>query len=1143
MSCRVRPLGKAGGAALKQTVDYFTSKTSKYYAGDGSGEKDGKFLGRGAAALKFGTGAISKRGLERMLGGQHPITGEAVVQGAGERHRPGVEILLAAPKSVSLLWALCPDPSERERIEAALTKARDSTLSRIEKEIWTRRGKGGATAELAAGGVVAAFNHGDTREGDPHWHEHLLIANIAVREDGTVGTIDQERLFHVHKLISTRYEREIARELRGLGYVIDEDESAPGHIAVAGISRPLVDHFSKRQAEVEAKVNEMGGKVSAKQHARISTMSKKAKSGPVDRDDDFERWQQEANDAGTALDFAGLKKAVVPAFLLKTDATIVDELLANQSVFDARELEERVARVLQFDATADQDADAVEKRTRRILQSSDLLPVEDRLGNIYWTTRERRALEEHAVAWAKQTAEDRVHANQVNEELLSTVLTSARANLMVKAGDKWNEKGWVKQEAAIRHLVKDSGQCAVLKGYAGAGKSTSMLAAVEAFEKSGMTVFGAAVSWKAAKNLQEEAGAESKSLASLLQLVRDGKSPLNAHSVVILDEAGMAGSVDTAALLKEAERVGAKVILAGEREQLQAVAAGGLLSAVEKALAGNEPDDEGIAVLSDINRQRETWHRDAVLAMREGRAGEAITAFEEHGLLNVTAERQDALKAAAEAWLEARAEHGEDKILMMASTRGEVKALNTLARSGLRERGVIGAIDFAMEVTVDETAGAKGKYCIRETRLFAEGERVVFKKNDKRLGVINGDVGTIKSVKRDRAGVLAVVVERADGRTVSFKSDAYDRIDHCSAVSVHASQGRTVEQAIFVLDAERGMLDRHLAYVGISRSKGTTRLFCTDADKDDLVVQMARERIKGTTLDYAIAAGEREELVNRASMRGMVAETVIQAIEWKSHARLRALLVEDPDRANLAESKAGNTPLHLAVMRGDKEAVEILLEFGADPAKGNRFGQTPRADARKHPAIALLFGVTPDSDTTAGAPPPREPPARLTIASDLTRKPQPSTDEGGASVAPFGADVQQAMFAALMAGEAAGVRDAIKKGAKPKGIDGMRRTFLHLATQGKNADLVTLGIRNLQPDLNSVDDNGHTALHYAAILGDVVIFRLLVDAGADPRLNDSAGESPFDILHRKGLTLPERTVVAKLPTPKPAFARTSENER
>lgn len=1135
MSCRVRPLGKAGGASIKQTVDYFTSKTTKYYAGEGTGEKPGKFLGRGASALKFGHNDISKRALERMLAGQHPKTGEAVVQGAGERHRPGVEILLAAPKSVSLLWALCPDPKERNRIEAALTRARNSTVVRLEKEIWTRRGKGGGTAERADGAVIAAFNHGDTREGDPHWHEHLLVANIAVREDGTVGTIDQERLFHIHGVISTRYELEVARELRALGYVIDEDEAAPGHIAVAGISRPLVEKFSKRKAEVNEKIEEKGGQVSSKEHARISTMSKKAKNGPVDRDGDFGRWREEADESGLSFDFASLKRTTSPEFIAKTDEQIVEECIEMQSVFDARELEERVARALQFEPSADGDPEAVEKRTRRILQSSNLLPVQDKVGNIFWTTRERRALEEHAVAWARETASDRTHANRVDDSVLSSVLASTKQELMAKAGDKWNEKGWARQENAIRHLVKGSGQCAVLKGFAGAGKSTSMKAAVEAFEKSGMTVFGAAIAWKAAKNLQDEAGAESKSLASILQLIRNGKSPLNDRSVVILDEAGMAGSVDTATLLKEAERVGAKVILAGEREQLQAVSAGGLLSAVEKILTGE--DEEGIAILSDINRQRESWHRDAVLAMREGRAREAMSAFEERGLLNVSQERQETLKAASEAWLKARDLHGDDKVLMMASTRAEVKSLNALAREGLRERGIIGSVDFAMEVTVDETEGAKGKYCIREDRLFSEGERIVFKKNDKGLGVINGDIGTLRSIGRDSSGVLSLTVDMADGRKVSFRSDAFDRIDHCSAVSVHASQGRTVEQAVFVLDAERGMLDRHLSYVGISRSKGETMLFCTEADKDDLAVQMSRERLKGTTLDYAIAEGEREELVARASMRGMVAESVIQAIEWKQHARLRALLEEDQERVHAAENKSGNTPLHLAVMRGDKESVSVLLEFGADPGRGNRFGITASEDARKHPQLATLFGFS--VDTTDGAPTPREPKARLTHAGD-SAEPVPQPVEGTAP--PATEDVQQELIDALLGGDPAGVRDAVKRGANPKYVDRLGRNFLHLAVQGGNVELVGIGLKSLKLNLNASDENGHTPLHYAASKGSVEAFKLLVDAGGDANLRDFEGKNAYELLEQRGLSLPEPTKAANPSIPSPRFARGLELE-
>ncbi len=1048
MGCRVRPLGKAGGAKVADTVSYFTERTSKYYAG---GDEPGRFLGRGAAALRIGDAPISKRALTRALEGFHPISGEPLVQGAGKKHRPGIEVLLTAPKPVSVLRGLA-EGAEQQRIEAALTRARDATIARLEKEIWTRRGKGGGRAEQAAGAVIAAFNHAESRAKDPHWHEHLLITNCVAREDGSLGTLDQERLMHIHGIMSATYEREIARELRALGYVIDEDEGARGHLTVKGIPRELCDLFSKRQEDVDRDVEAAraaGWVITSKMHARISTRSKEAKTHDPDREGDCARWRTEAEAAGFVLDVASLKAEAAPTFDLPTDDDLVAECLSSTSVFTVRDLEARVAWALTCDPTADGDPDAVAKRTRRILQSPALLPMRDACGSIVWTTVERRAIEEHAVAWARSTAHDRTHANQVPMALLEEVLAATRVDLMAKAGKKWKEGAWERQAEAIRHLVKDSGQCAVLKGLAGTGKSVSMAAVVRAFEGAGLKVVGSAIAWRAAENLQAEAGAASSSMASLLQLVKQGKSPIDAKTVVIVDEAGMASSLDLAPLMREAERVGAKVILAGEREQLSPVGPSQLLAAVERVLDPNE-DGGGIAVLDQINRQREEWHKEAVLAMRAGRAQEALAAFADHGLMSVADDRAEAHGNAVDAWLDARDRLGADEVIMMAGTRDECRTLNALARAGLRARGAIGRDDFAMDVTVDEKAGIKGKFTVKEQRLFAVGEQVMFRQNDRKgMGVVNGDIGTIRDIRRDRAGVLTFEVDLVkDGRRVSFRSDRYDRVDWCSAVSVHAAQGATKQEAIFVLDAERGMLDRSLSYVGISRSKGATRLFCTKDDEGDLAAQMGRERIKGTTLDYALAEGVRDDLIEKASTRGLPAKTVVQSIQWREPERLRDLLAEDPSRVHAAEGKAGNTPLHLAVMNGDEEAIRILLTFGADPDRPNAHGITARADAARRPeimgALPAPVQVSPSVNDAQGAakrsesetaravaPTTSRPEARTTIAP--TTRPVPPFPNRKAS------DPQDARKHAQSAPDAIATTKAlIEKEGVAKGRESLR---------------------------------------------------------------------------------------------------------
>src|SRR5690606_19221274 len=151
---------------------------------------------------------------------------------------------------------------------------------------------------------------------------------------------------------------------------------------------------------------------------------------------------------------------------------------------------------------------------------------------------------------------------------------------------------------------RETGGVACVQGAAGTGKSFALGAVNDAFQNAGHRVRGAALAGKAAASLEEGSGIKSQTLHSLLKDLTDNKDRLTAQDVVVLDEAGMAGSRQMAELLKSAETVGAKVVLVGDSRQLQPIDAGGAFRALSERL--------GAAELSDIRRQRESWAQDMV---------------------------------------------------------------------------------------------------------------------------------------------------------------------------------------------------------------------------------------------------------------------------------------------------------------------------------------------------------------------------------------------------------------------------------------------------------------------------------------------------------------------------------------------------
>ncbi|MCI9882946.1 AAA family ATPase, partial [Methylobacterium goesingense] len=182
------------------------------------------------------------------------------------------------------------------------------------------------------------------------------------------------------------------------------------------------------------------------------------------------------------------------------------------------------------------------------------------------------------------------------------------------------------QRDAFDHVTGNSGLASVV-GYAGSGKSAMLGVAREAWEGQGYTVRGAALSGIAAENLEGGSGIQSRTIASLEHAWGRGREQLGPRDVLVVDEAGMIGSRQMERVLSQARDAGAKVVMVGDPEQLQAIEAGAAFRSVTER--------HGAAEITEIRRQREDWQRDATRALATGRTGEAIHAYDSKGMVHV----------------------------------------------------------------------------------------------------------------------------------------------------------------------------------------------------------------------------------------------------------------------------------------------------------------------------------------------------------------------------------------------------------------------------------------------------------------------------------------------------------------------------
>ncbi len=398
------------------------------------------------------------------------------------------------------------------------------------------------------------------------------------------------------------------------------------------------------------------------------------------------------------------------------------------------------------------------------------------------------------------------------------------------------------QRDAFDHITGADGLASVV-GYAGAGKSAMLGVAREAWEAQGYTVRGAALSGIAAENLEGGSGIASRTIASLEHAWGQGREQLTHRDVLVMDEAGMIGTRQMERVLSAARDAGAKVVLVGDPEQLQAIEAGAAFRGMTER--------HGAAEITEIRRQREDWQRDATRALATGRTGEAVHAYDERRMVHAADTREGARGALLDGWDSARQADPTKNRIILTHTNAEVRELNSEARERVRASGGLG--DDVM-VTAE-----------RGQRQFAAGDRMMFLRNERSLGVKNGTLGTIEQVSAERLGVRL-----DDGRSVAFDTKDYAAIDHGYAATVHKSQGVTVDQAHVL--ATPGM-DRHSAYVALSRHRDGVQLhYGRDdfADQRQLVRTLSRERAKDMASDYPLDGQGQDRtraFANRREMR------------------------------------------------------------------------------------------------------------------------------------------------------------------------------------------------------------------------------------------------------------------------------------
>ena len=557
--------------------------------------------------------------------------------------------------------------------------------------------------------------------------------------------------------------------------------------------------------------------------------------------------------------------------ILDRPEIIIERVSDKKAVFTQHDLYRELNKVVN-------DPDSFQAIKAKIDQHSSLVKMETESGKAYLTTLDVVKTEQSIRNRAERLSEKDARFG-LSESLIKATLAdySFLSNEQVKA---------------VRHLT-DSTRIGLVEGLAGAGKSTMLEVVRKVHEASDHKVHGVALAGKAADELEKSSGISSRTISSFLYGVSSGNVEINAGDVIVIDEFGMVNNAQSEAILRHAEEAGAKVIGVGDSEQLQSIQTGAALRDLSQQV--------GSVSIETIRRQTDQWQRDATHALAKGRSREAIDAYRNHGNLHAT-KSGDALSSLVSAYL---SDEREGSKAVLAHRTRDVKALNEQIREGLKaqgllknsstfqshsgrneqrlafdlekgdevlfnrpdaalglnegDRGTFVGMDTGKLVFVHEDGRELGVEPDRYSDIdiadkqgtaikidLADGDRVLFTRNDSELGVKNGQLGTLVSFKGDQLSV-----EMDSGEVVSFNQKDYSDISHGYATTVHKSQGMTVDHS-YVLGTES--MDKHLAYVALSRHRESTDIY---TDNETMFVHaVSRENLQETALDFA----ERNEL-------------------------------------------------------------------------------------------------------------------------------------------------------------------------------------------------------------------------------------------------------------------------------------------
>lgn len=781
----------------------------------------------------------------------------------------GYDCTFTPVKSFSTLWALAPLPVAQKMLDVH-HKAVADALRFIETEAcFARMGAGGVAQVNTTGMIAAAFDHRDSRAGDPNPHTHVAISNkvAAIGPDGIQRwlALDGEPLHKAVVAASEIYNTQIeAYSMADLGLKFAATDTKPGKRPVreiVGVPTELNTAYSSRSAAIEHRVGELAKAFQAEHHREPSAIemialsqqatldTRQDKHAPRSLAEQRQMWRTQA------VEVLGSQHAIdhIIAHVLAPSATRQHQLITDEWV-----REQAAAVITKVSAArATWGINHVRAETQRMLRYTDHVADQTVAQRIIDT-----ALNVHSIALTTHADTEmgepgelrRADGSSIYRRHDSTLYTSeevlaAERRILAAVGmagghivDEESIQTALAERLALDGVELNDGQALLLRDMAtsgarlqlalapaGTGKTTAAAPLASAWIASGGTVIGLAPTAAAAEVLAADLGAPTDTIDKLVHLAGLGGGPkasaddparawfdhIDERTLIIVDEAGMASTAGLDAVVTVAQTTGASIRTVGDDKQLAAVAAGGVLRDIA--------EEYGALALSDVVRFTDPINGAAEgaasLALREGDPT-GIAFYLDHDRVHVGADVA-VIDMAYQAWADAQAA-GRDA-LMIAPTNPLVAELNQRARLDRLRREE--APKNTRTVTLSDGLQA------------SVGDWILTRNNERNLRIPGG--GWVKNghrwVIRDINEDGDIFVSRMSGGNTEalVKLPAkYVATDTTLgyARTINGAQGWTARHECHVVGTDA--LTREQLYVALTRGKHENHIYFSTSEAD-----------------------------------------------------------------------------------------------------------------------------------------------------------------------------------------------------------------------------------------------------------------------------------------------------------------------